>query len=393
MNNNRLVSVFFFALLLQFLFVYLFGDVFLFVDDIIFILIIPFFINGIIKKEKIVVISLVYIILKSLLLLVWERNFLNYGIDLILILKPIIIFWGFYFLFEYRTDIFILKTEKILRFVFVSTAIYGVIQFVMYLKFRISIPMQDTKFFHGADAIAKDPFSLVRASSIFAHPLWYGYVCAFCGTFYLFKRKYWISIIALLGVLVTFSRWALAIYLLGVFGYFLIEHKKLTKRVLLVFIPLTLVFIITQIDQILYIYNKLWSGYNDHAIKIYGIIKGIDLISLNPFGYGIGSYGTSTSGTSKTYNLVNFNSHFLNLLPWVKSGIESFATIISVQLGVDSLIFYFSPFCSKLKLNKEGVFFGLLLIFPIISLYNPYVLILSAFSIQYFKRDLLKPKI
>lgn len=367
---------------------YLLGDMFLLIDDFIFVLLIPLFLSNI-KKNKIIIISLCYILIKSLFLLFWEINLGAYFNDLILFLKPIIFFWGFYLLFEYRSDNYFVTIEKYFRWFLVITMLYGVMQFVLFFKFRISLPMQSAKYFAGAKSVMEDPFSLVRVASIYAHPLWFGYICAFSGVFYLFLRKYWISLIAIIGVLVSFSRWALAIYLIGIAGYFLIIHPKFTKRSLIVLFPAFCILTFLYIGRILDLYNSLWKGYNDHAIKMHGIVKGLELLQYNPFGYGLGSYGTSISADSITYKLVSFSSKQLNYLPFAKSGIESFITIISVQLGIDGLIMYFIPFFSKIKLNAAGLFFTLLLIFPIISLYNTYVLILCAFFIQYLKRGLL----
>lgn len=391
MLSKTIVTLSFFLLLIQFLLVYYLGDLFLLIDDVIFVLLIPIFFNSL-RKEKILIVSLCYIIIKSLFLFFWEIQIVAYFKDLLLLLKPIIFFWGFYFSFEQRSDNYFLKVEKFFRYFIVITMLYGIIQFVFYFKFRISLPMQSAKYFSGAKSVMEDPFLLVRVASIYAHPLWFGYICTFSGVFYLFKRKYWISVIALVGVLVSFSRWALAIYLIGIAGYFLIMHPKFTKRSILVLFPVFCVFIFIYIGKILDIYNTLWKGYNDHAIKMHGIVKGMELLKQNPFGYGLGSFGTSSSTGSITYKLVSFSSKQLNYLPFAQSGIESFFTIISVQLGLDGLLMYFIPFIKKIKLTPAGLFFILLLCFPLISLYNTYVLILSAFFIQFLKRDLILKK-
>jgi hypothetical protein len=100
-------------------------------------------------------------------------------------------------------------------------------------------------------------------------------------------------------------------------------------------------------------------------------------------GYGIGTFGTINSVGFSDYGIENFNDRLKNNL----GGIEAFLFILFVQIGIDGTIFYFMPFLKRAKATPYGVFFILLLIFPIISIYSIYVMILVSLYSVLLLRD------
>jgi|GEM_PF-5472774 len=388
MVPNRLVIFVFFLLLFQYCLSYYFGDIFLSADELVIFLVLPTFLNHV-SKNKVLVLVLSYLIFKVILFFFWEQRLQATLIDLYFLLKPLVFFWSVYFLISNLRLVHLENIEKYFRYIFIATTIYGICQFTAYYLFRITLPMQGAKFFQGAESLLEDSFSLTRASSIYGHALWFAYICAFAGIFYMYRRKKIIVLLATIGVLVTFSRWALFILGLGCFAILVYRNKRQAILAMMILVPFMLLYLFVISDKIFSVYNNLWQGYNENSTKIYGMSKALELLSINPLGFGAGSFGTYVSVNSETYKLINFSPTVLTRLAGLKSGIESFTSILAVQLGLDAVIIFFYPYFKKLKWSYSGVYFFLLIIFPIVSIYTPLLLILSAFFIVYIeKREL-----
>lgn len=388
MSGYKIIFFVLFILLFQYILTYYFGDIFLYIDELAFLLILPsFIINS--GKHKGILLVLIYLVFKTILLFFffWELRFQDLLIDFYFILKPLIFFWAVYFLFSNISLPKLKNIEKYFRYFFILTTFYGIFQFLAYYFLRITLPMQGEKFFQGADVLLSDNFSLTRASSIYGHALWFAYVCAFSGIFYLYLKKYLIVLLSLFGILVTFSRWALLLYLLGCFGIFIYRNRRKSILAFSIILPFIFLYLFDISNKIFGVYNLLWEGYNESSTKVYGITKAFELLLINPFGFGVGSFGTYSSTSSQTYDLIYFSSEVLERLSNLKSGIESFTSILAVQLGLDSVIIYFYLFVNRLEWSYSGLFFFLLILFPMVSIYTSLLLILSAFFITYIKHQ------
>ena len=395
-KNNSLVYLAEFALILllfQFVLVDVLGNVFLLYDDLVVVFVFPIFILELFKNEnfRVLRLSLFLILAQSVLFLCIDFNIRAHFLDLVWLLKPIIIFWVCYSLFSRWSNTKLKLYLRFFRLVFIVSLLYGVLQFISWVFFGVELPMTTFKMMTGLHELTGgSKFDFLRVSSIYAHPIWFGLVCSLFGTFFFYEKKYGIFLLCILGILLSFSRWALFLQGFSIAVIILRSAKSKTSWIAIgLFAFFVLVFLIMNIPVILEYYDTFWGGYNQQALKMYGIKKAIELFTMNPFGYGLGTFGTINSQESYVYNLIYFDEFRFRFLQTAKSGIESIWFIILIQLGITGLFFYIWPFLNLIKIGKRSsVFVMAFLLLPLISIiYIPSYLVLLVFFIILFDRQ------
>lgn len=377
---------FFFIIILQYLLIYLLGDTLNVLDELITFSLLPIFFLYITKENKYLLVSVTYILIKTVILFFIEARLAPTLLDLFSwFLKPLILFWSFIYIFEKQDKKFIDKTTKYLEYIFFIGVTYGILQFVLWFLFRVDLPMRSSNYLNASQVVSGDQFAFLRISSIFGQPLWYGYFCSLFGIYYTINKKYYHVVFAFMGLILAFSRWAT--FLFGLSVFFVVVSGLSKNKKILIYAILTLILVLL-IPKGISIYDKIWGNYGDTAIKIYGIKKALFLIFHNPIGYGVGSYGTSNSIGSFTYNISHFDLSRLANLGEKKSGIEATVFIFMVQIGIDGLIAFILPFLKKLKKNKKStVFYIFLILLPLVDIYSSLVITTAALLISKVNSD------
>ncbi|VFQ46558.1 hypothetical protein [Desulfoluna butyratoxydans] len=335
-----LIAIILTALFFQNSFVFMFSKKFCFLDEM-FIAFVGLFAF---KANRIVFVNfLVLGFIGFLLVFIFNKHGSSYGCinDFIYIFKPILLFWGLYcFLNLAHSD----SVDLFLEFfslLFIISVFYGLSQFSFWFLYRVDLPMLSIKTVMGVEEFFGRNISLRRVPSIFGHPLWFGYLCSLWSVFFLWRKKYFFSLISGIGILLSFSRWALFLAYISVF---IMQFESKDKTTKYVFNLCSLIFVIVVVcnwAKIYYICNVLWKGYSIYSIKMIGIQDSIDLFSKNPLGYGFGSFGTINSVGSTIYDEISINSSWLI---GKRSGIEAFYFILLVQVGFLGVLIYLSPF-------------------------------------------------
>jgi len=385
--NDKIYKNFLFYMAFCLLFLQFFGREFIstqfrFIDEIVLFFIILFSFFYIFKKKKYIGLCLSLFVFSGLFLSLWEFRFNAIVFDMSWFIKSLFYFWGCYYLFELLPNID--RKSRFVNKIVVLCVMYGLCQFFAWYLFRYQLPLSGEKYVMGFSEILAERFTVRRVSSVFGHTLWFGYISSLFGSYFFYKRKYFLAIFCFLGVFVTFSRWALVLSVLSITSI-LSERKQLkTKIALISLLCIVTIFAIINYQKIANVYNIFWGTYSKNAIKITGIKKASTLFFKNPIGYGFGTFGTSNSIGSSLYKELNWNISSLST-----SGIESFYTILLVQTGIIGLFLYVMPFLIEFKKYKQTRFVYLhLLVLPIMSvLYIPLYLFLSSFLIVSIKKN------
>lgn len=366
------------ALYLQYLFVTNVSLAFLYIDEAIVVLLVPAFIISAFKNLKLLISFYLFILLGLLLFMIHQYNG-NAILDCINFCKPIMLFYGLYYLFyqiEYKQ---LNKILNIFVILFKIALIYGILQWIVYFLFKIELPMLNLAHVSGSEEfLGGEKFGIRRVNSIFGFHLWFAYLCACFGGYFFYRKMYVWVLLCLGGILCAFSRFGLALFVLSIIITLL--QKKNTKYIATIIGSCALICIFYYWEEIMHLYDIFWGTYNDNAIKMLSIKQGINLFIENPFGYGFGSFGTQYSVESNLNGLLNFDGK--------ASGAESYYLILLVQVGLFGLLFYLFPFVYHFYTQKKSRYLmGLILLFPLIStFYNPIFLAMTSLIIVWLER-------
>ena len=367
-------------LIIQYILVNYVTDLALYLDDFIqFLLTIGFTFYSFKKKPIVGICFLVFALIGWILMPFYSTFFMAF-LDFLWMAKAIIFFYGFYYFLYQLSFRQLERIENIILFIFKFTLVYGILQWIMYFLFRKELPMLGVSYVQGIEELFSDRFAIRRVNSIFGFHLWFAYLCTIFGVYLFYFKRYFFTILCIIGLLCAFSRMAIGLFFLGLI-FVLIKRRKKNIRLFLVFTFIVfIIFIFYQWQEIITYYNIFWGGYNNKAIKMLGIQRAIELFIQNPFGYGFGSFGTKYSFGS----VLNGNLD----LAGRTSGIESLYSILLIQTGLFGTFFYVFPFLLHFFQKRESRYLmGILLVLPCISsLYNPILLAMCCLLVVNMER-------
>lgn len=377
---RNLIHLFLISLFFQAIFTKLGGSLFFYLDDFLFILILPYF-GLMLKKDPYLAAGLSSFLIVCIILFFVECRTTAFLKDLLLFIKPLGFFWGFIAFFLYEKKMHFSWTLYIRIFFF--SVFYGILQSLAWNFNHIELPFFDGKTMLGFNSLLGSQVWISRVNSFYPHTVWFGLVSSLFGIFGILSQNKKLIVISSIALLISFTRWAIALFGFIAFVHFYIHNPRKRPFLLIMTSVITLTISLKYGQQIMTLWDLFYGNYNsDSTIKLYGIQKGIELFRQNPFGYGLGSYGTGSSSGSFTYNWIHFRSSMFKIMEGA-SGIESIWTILLIQTGCIGFITYLYPFVRRIKnISKDpsAMFFLFIALLPLISVfYNPLVLALCAF--------------
>lgn len=248
----------------------------------------------------------------------------GYFLTLLVYLKPVVLIAGILvFMRKKYIDL------KVIEYVVLLSAFYGIIQFFMYSLTRLVLPGGGEKILY----ICGKWF--LRAGGFCGHPNTFGMMLSPFVSIFFIEKKYIKFLIIATALLLSISRWP--IFISALLILFIIPTRKN------IFIFLLFVLVIFFFGQPVYHeYKRVYRDYNkENTIKLYGMTIAKEIFLDSPIlGVGIGNFGSKYSTNSNIYNKHNFSKKMLMRLKLATSGIESGIAIIFVENGLFLALLY-----------------------------------------------------